>query len=72
MEIYFHSPEVASRKSHGLESDVWNFGCLVYTMLVGKPPFEANFVRATLNNVLYGNYKVRIQLWKLICLGSCE
>lgn len=33
------SPEVASRASHGLPVDVWGLGCMMYTLLVGKPPF---------------------------------
>lgn len=34
------SPEIAVRASHGLETDVWGLGIILYTVLVGKPPFD--------------------------------
>ncbi|NXL87591.1 PLK5 kinase, partial [Alectura lathami] len=34
------APEVLDRKGHGLPSDVWALGCVLYTVLVGSPPFE--------------------------------
>lgn len=37
------SPEVASRASHGLPVDVWGLGCMMYTLLVGKPPFGKHY-----------------------------
>lgn len=52
----FISPEVASRNLHGLEADVWGLGCLLYTLLVGTPPFEDHAVRSTLNRVVSANY----------------
>ena len=52
----FISPEVATRSSHGLEADVWGLGCLLYTLLVGKPPFDTAGVRSTLTRVVMGDY----------------
>ncbi|XP_044757238.1 serine/threonine-protein kinase PLK4 [Coccinella septempunctata] len=54
----FISPEVASRGSHGLEADVWGLGCLLYTLLVGKPPFDTQGVKSTLTRVVMANYEV--------------
>ncbi|KAF5276204.1 hypothetical protein FQR65_LT04009 [Abscondita terminalis] len=54
----FISPEVASRNLHGLETDVWGLGCLLYTLLVGTPPFEDHAVRSTLNRVVSANYSI--------------
>eukprot|EP00090_Calanus_glacialis_P002905 TRINITY_DN12122_c0_g1_i4.p1 TRINITY_DN12122_c0_g1~~TRINITY_DN12122_c0_g1_i4.p1 ORF type:complete len:895 (-),score=358.86 TRINITY_DN12122_c0_g1_i4:158-2842(-) len=54
----FISPEVATRSSHGLEADVWGLGCLIYTMLVGKPPFDTAGVRSTLTKVVMADYSL--------------
>ena len=48
--------EVASRSAHGLEADVWSVGCMLYTMLVGKPPFDTHGVRNTLNRVISAEF----------------
>jgi len=50
--------EVACRSAHGLEADVWSLGCMLYTMLVGKPPFDTEGVKTTLNRVILGDYEI--------------
>jgi polo-like kinase 4 len=53
----FISPEVATRSSHGLEADVWGLGCLLYTLLVGRPPFGKNrFPRSYFQKNIYFSY----------------
>ena len=52
----FISPEVATRSTHGLEADVWGLGCLLYTLLVGRPPFDTAGVRSTLTKVVMADY----------------
>ena len=54
----FISPEVATRSSHGLEADVWGLGCLLYTLLVGRPPFDTAGVRSTLTKVVMADYNL--------------
>ncbi|KRT81155.1 protein kinase [Oryctes borbonicus] len=54
----FISPEIASRGSHGLEADVWSLGCLLYTLLVGTPPFDTQAVKSTLTRVVMANYQL--------------
>lgn len=44
------------RSSHGLPADVWGVGCMLYTLLVGRPPFDTNEVASTLNRVVAGHY----------------
>lgn len=50
------SPEVATRSAHGLESDVWSLGCMFYAFLTGRPPFDTDTVKHTLNRVVLGDY----------------
>ncbi|XP_046626383.1 serine/threonine-protein kinase PLK4 isoform X1 [Neodiprion virginianus] len=56
------SPEVATRSSHGLEADVWGLGCMLYTLLVGKPPFDTDAVKSTLTRVVMADYAFPITL----------
>lgn len=48
----YMSPEVASRSSHGPPADVWSVGCMLYTLLVGRPPFATPATTMTLNKVV--------------------
>lgn len=50
------SPEVASRATHGLPVDVWGLGCMMYTLLVGKPPFDTDGVKSTLTRVVMADF----------------
>uniref|UniRef100_A0A6J0SLD0 Serine/threonine-protein kinase PLK4 n=1 Tax=Pogona vitticeps TaxID=103695 RepID=A0A6J0SLD0_9SAUR len=52
------SPEIATRSAHGLESDVWSLGCMFYTLLTGKPPFDTDTVKNTLNKVVLADYEM--------------
>ncbi|XP_053559615.1 serine/threonine-protein kinase PLK4 isoform X2 [Bombina bombina] len=52
------SPEIATRSPHGLESDVWSLGCMLYTFLVGHPPFDTDTVKNTLNKIVLADYEM--------------
>ena len=54
----FISPEIASRNAHGLEADVWSLGCMMYTFLTGRPPFDTDGIRNTLNKVVHAEYEM--------------
>ncbi|XP_037071368.1 serine/threonine-protein kinase PLK4-like [Pollicipes pollicipes] len=56
------SPEVATRSWHGMEADVWALGCMLYTMLVGRPPFDTDGVRSTLTKVVMSDVKIPAQI----------
>uniref|UniRef100_A0A4W4FG27 Serine/threonine-protein kinase PLK n=1 Tax=Electrophorus electricus TaxID=8005 RepID=A0A4W4FG27_ELEEL len=50
------SPEVLNKQGHGWESDVWALGCVMYTMLLGKPPFETNNLKETYRCIREARY----------------
>ncbi|KFM70489.1 Serine/threonine-protein kinase PLK1, partial [Stegodyphus mimosarum] len=43
------APEIITKKGHSFEVDIWSLGCIMYTLLVGSPPFETH----TLKNTYY-------------------
>jgi polo-like kinase 1 len=50
------APEILTKKGHGFEVDVWSLGCIVYTLLVGKPPFETNDLKDTYRRIKQNEY----------------
>jgi len=53
------SPEVATSSEHGVEADVWGLGIMLFTMLVGRPPFDhEDGVRSTLTRVVMSDVDI--------------
>lgn len=52
------SPEVASRATHGRPADVWGLGCMLYTLLVGTPPFDTGGIKSTLIKVVTSQFSL--------------
>ncbi|XP_054269227.1 serine/threonine-protein kinase PLK4-like [Macrosteles quadrilineatus] len=52
------SPEIALRRTHGLETDVWGLGCVLFTLLVGRPPFDTRAIQITLERVINLDYHI--------------
>lgn len=52
------APEVLTKKGHSYEVDVWSLGCIVYTLLVGKPPFETTELKETYRKIRHNDYTI--------------
>ncbi|KAJ3730998.1 kinase-like domain-containing protein [Lentinula guzmanii] len=50
------APEFLSRKPYDCRADIWSLGCLVFTCLVGKPPFHGPSTDNMFENILHGRY----------------
>ena len=50
------SPEVLSETEIGPSSDLWGFGCIVYTLLTGQSPFHTNSQYQTFQLIVEGSY----------------
>eukprot|EP00466_Bigelowiella_natans_P020918 jgi/Bigna1/37025/e_gw1.17.15.1 len=46
------APEILdAKKGHSFEVDIWAVGVIMYTTLVGKPPFETSSIRTTYKRI---------------------
>lgn len=52
------APEILSKTGHSFEVDVWSIGCIMYTLLVGKPPFETNSLKETYARIARCDYSL--------------
>nr|XP_037276461.1 serine/threonine-protein kinase PLK1-like [Rhipicephalus microplus] len=52
------APEVLSKKGHSFEVDIWSVGCILFTLLVGHPPFETPTLKETYARIKRNEYRV--------------
>ena len=50
------SPELLTDKAVGKPSDMWAFGCIIYQLLVGRPPFKAGTEFLTFQKIVNLEY----------------
>ena len=51
------APEILEGKDgHSYEVDIWSAGVVMYTLLIGTPPFESKDVKSTYKRILCSNY----------------
>lgn len=58
------APEILTKVGHSYEVDVWSIGCIMYTLLVGKPPFETSSLKETYARIKQVNYKTPTHIGK--------
>jgi 3-phosphoinositide dependent protein kinase-1 len=51
------SPELLTDKTAGKPSDIWAFGCIIYQLLVGRPPFKAATEYLTFQKIVNLEYE---------------
>ncbi|XP_015588056.1 serine/threonine-protein kinase polo [Cephus cinctus] len=51
------APEILNKVGHSYEVDVWSIGCIMYTLLAGKPPFETSSLKETYARIKQVQYK---------------
>tara|TARA_R110002050_G_scaffold84115_2_gene179715 strand:- start:168 stop:1043 length:876 start_codon:yes stop_codon:yes gene_type:complete len=53
------APEIINKESdgHTFPVDVWSVGCIIFTMLVGKPPFQSSQIKDTYSKIRTSSYQ---------------
>ncbi|KAK0401618.1 hypothetical protein QR680_015878 [Steinernema hermaphroditum] len=54
----YTAPEMLGKKGHSYEVDIWALGCILYTLLVGKPPFETTSLQDTYGRIKKNRYSI--------------
>lgn len=52
------APEMLNKKGHSYEVDIWALGCILFTLLVGKPPFETQSLKDTYARIRTNEYHI--------------
>ncbi|XP_019876438.1 serine/threonine-protein kinase polo [Aethina tumida] len=52
------APEILNKKGHSFEVDIWSIGCIMYTLLMGRPPFETSSLKETYSRIKKCDYKI--------------
>lgn len=51
------APEILEGKTgHSYEVDIWSLGVIMYTLIIGKPPFETKDVKTTYKKIKMNSY----------------
>lgn len=50
------SPELLKYNHSSFSSDFWSLGCIIYQMIIGRPPFKASNEYATFEKIVDANY----------------
>jgi polo-like kinase 1 len=65
---------VINKKGHSYEVDVWSLGCILYTLLLGKPPFETSSLKDTYTKIRKNDYIIpdnRISRESVLLIQRC-
>jgi serine/threonine protein kinase len=54
----YMSPEVSKGRPHSFPADIWSAGCLLYTLVVGQPPFYAGRADEVIHHVQHRDCEI--------------
>jgi serine/threonine protein kinase len=69
--LEFIAPEIIKRLAYSFEVDFWSLGCLIYYMIIGKPPFAYENKKELLESILYEKIELK-EIPSSILSDSCK
>ena len=57
------APEVIRETAYGPQCDVWSFGCLIYALICGQLPFDADSQGEIIKNTKHGKLAFTREVW---------
>jgi len=79
--VLYQCPEIVQHESYGEKADIWSLGCILYQMVMLKPPFEGGNPLAVAHKIVEGSYPplsgqlsplVHEVVSKLLCVDPAE
>ena len=52
------APEILNKKNYGKAADIWSLGCLLFSFLTGRPPFDSPDLPQTFDKVKRLDYNI--------------
>merc|ERR1712179_531087 len=68
----YMAPEVLKKKEYSTASDVWSIGCMVFELMCGAPPFEAESVTATSSRTVITRFPLISPGWVKSFFSPCS
>ncbi|XP_022918871.1 serine/threonine-protein kinase polo [Onthophagus taurus] len=56
------APEILTKQGHSYEVDIWSIGCIMYTLLIGRPPFETESLKETYSKIKNCDYRINTNI----------
>ncbi|CAD5222259.1 unnamed protein product [Bursaphelenchus xylophilus] len=61
------APEMLMKAGHSYGVDIWAIGCILYTLLCGKPPFETESLKQTYSKIKTNDYIIPKRIGQDAC-----
>ncbi|EAR95768.2 Serine/Threonine kinase domain protein (macronuclear) [Tetrahymena thermophila SB210] len=64
--VSFSAPEVFSEDEYDQSVDIWSAGVVLYTMLSGQEPFQAEYLQDLIAKIQNADYQFQSHIWSAI------
>ena len=65
---WYVAPEILNEQPYDFKVDVWSFGCILYLLLTGIPPFDDDKDFAIYKKIMRADYHIDGEIWQSVCI----